>query len=181
MQPVLSQLLGIPGIDVKDDDDTGEALILEVKARSSSAVCPRCGQTSAQLHQNHRHQVRDLSISQRRVFLNLNRRQFKCQECRKPFSEEFEFVGKRREYTDRFAEMVVQQVRHSDMHNVGVNHGLTDEQVASMVQYVSKKNGVHWGCYAAICTNLLLDKANGQDLTKQYIINKKSMNSIVFV
>jgi mono/diheme cytochrome c family protein len=36
--------------------------------------------------------------------------------------------------------MVVQQVRHSDMHNVGVNHGLTDEQVASMVQYVSKKN-----------------------------------------
>jgi transposase len=140
MQPVLSQLLGIPGIDVKDYDDTGEALILEVKARSSSAVCPRCGQTSAQLHQNHRHQVRDLSISQRRVFLNLNRRQFKCQECRKPFSEEFEFVGKRREYTDRFAEMVVQQVRHSDMHNVGVNHGLTDEQVASMVQYVSKKN-----------------------------------------
>lgn len=35
--------------------------------------------------------------------------------------------------------MIVHQVRHSDMHNVGVNHGSTDEQVASMVQYVSKK------------------------------------------
>lgn len=140
MQPLLTQLLDIPGMDVEDYDDTGERLILEVTAHSSSANCPRCGQTSEQLHQNHRHRVRDLSISQRQVFLNLNRRQFKCQACRKPFSEEFEFLSKRREYTDRFAEMIVQQVRHSDMHNVGVNHGLTDEQVASMVQYVSKKN-----------------------------------------
>jgi transposase len=140
MQPLLTQLLDIPGMDVEDYVDTGEALILEVKAHSSSAICPRCGQTSEQLHQNHRHRVRDLSISQRRVLLNLNRRQFKCQTCCKPFSEEFEFLSKRREYTDRFAEMIVQQVRHSDMHNVGVNHGLTDEQVASMVQYVSKKN-----------------------------------------
>jgi predicted Zn-dependent protease with MMP-like domain len=59
---------------------------------------------------------------------------------RKPFSEEFDFISKRREYTDRFAEMIVQQVRHSDMHNVGVNHGLTDEAVASMVHYIAKKN-----------------------------------------
>jgi len=84
--------------------------------------------------------VRDLSISQRPVFLNLNRRPFKCRPCRKPFSEAFEFVGNRREYTDRFAEMIVQQVRHSDLHNVGVNHGLTDEKVASTVHYIAKKS-----------------------------------------
>ncbi|MBN8560194.1 MAG: transposase [Leptolyngbya sp. UWPOB_LEPTO1] len=140
MQPLLTQLLDIPGMAVEDYHNTDNALILEVRADRTRAVCPRCGQESTQLHQNHRHRVRDLSISQHRVFLTLNRRQFKCAECRKPFSEAFEFVGKRREYTDRFAEMIVQQVRHSDMHNVGVNHGLTDEQVASMVQYVSKKN-----------------------------------------
>lgn len=140
MQPLLTQLLNLPGLEVETYSDTDEGLILEVKAQRMSAPCPNCEQVSTRLHQNHRHRVRDLSISQHRVFLNLNRRQFKCQACRKPFSEAFEFVGKRREYTDRFAEMIVQQVRHSDMHNVGVNHGLTDEQVASMVQYVSKKN-----------------------------------------
>jgi transposase len=84
--------------------------------------------------------VRDLSISQRRVFLNVNRRQFKCRGCSKPFSEAFDFVGKRRDYTDRFAEMIVQQVRHSDLHNVGVNHGLSNEEVTSTVQYIAKKN-----------------------------------------
>jgi transposase len=79
------------------------------------------------------------SISERPVYLNLNRRQFKCAPCGKPFSEEFEFIGKRRLYTDRFAEMIVQQVKHSDQHNVGVNHGLSDEEVASTVQYCAKK------------------------------------------
>ncbi|MGG6270063.1 transposase family protein [Leptolyngbya sp. AN03gr2] len=120
MQPLLTQRLNIPGIAVEDYSETDEALILEVKAQDTSAICSGCGQKSLQLHQNHRHRVRDLSISQHRVYLNLNRRQFKCQTCRKPFSEAFEFVGKRREYTDRFAEMIVQQVRHSAMHKVGV-------------------------------------------------------------
>lgn len=140
MQPLLTQLLNLPGMDVEDYQDRGRELILEVEARRASASCPRCGQESGHLHQNHGHRVRDLSISQRSVFLKLNRRQFKCRPCGKPFSEAFEFVGNRREYTDRFAEMIVQQVRPSDMHNVGVNHGLTDEEVASMVQYIAKKN-----------------------------------------
>ncbi len=140
MQPLLTQLLNLPGMDVEDDHDRGHKLILEVEAHHASADCPRCHQVSQNLHQNHGHRVRDLSIGERPVFLILNRRQFKCRPCEKPFSEAFEFVGKRREYTDRFAQMIVQQVRHSDMHNVGVNHGLTDEEVASMVQYIAKKN-----------------------------------------
>lgn len=140
MHPLLTQLLNLPGMEVEDYHDRSEYLVLEVEAYSASAMCPRCQQSSSQLHQNHWHQVRDLSISDRVVWLNLNRRQFKCQPCGKPFSEEFEFVGKRRPYTNRFAEMIVQQVRHSNMHSVGVNHGLSDEAVWSMVEYVSKKN-----------------------------------------
>ena len=123
MQPLLTQLLNLPGMNVEDYEDRGHELILEVEARRAS--CPRCGQESHHLHQNHGHRVRDLSISERPVFLKLNRRQFKCRPCGKPFGESFAFVGNRREYTDRFAEMIVQQVRHSDLHNVGVNYGLT--------------------------------------------------------
>ena len=49
-------------------------------------------------------------------------------------------MGSRRQYTDRFAEMVIKQVTHSHMHNVGLQYDLTDEEVWSMVQYVSKKS-----------------------------------------
>lgn len=83
--------------------------------------------------------VRDLNISQRQVFLKVNRRQFKCLKCGKPFSEELDFIGRRRKHTDRYAQQIVQQVLHSDTHNVAGNNDLTDEEVWSMVQYISKK------------------------------------------
>jgi transposase len=150
MQPLLTRLLDLPGMDVEDYHDQGDRLILDVEAHHTKAVCPRCGEESQKLHQNHGHLVRDLSISERPVWLRVNRRQFRCLPCGKPFSEEFEFMGKRCAYTDRYAAMIVQHVRHSDMHNVGLNHGLTDEMVASMVNYYSKKN--ERGCDATAPT-----------------------------
>ena len=78
---------------------------------------------------SHFHLAHDLSISNRRVVLKFNRRQFKCHTCKKPFSETLDFIGDRRRYTDRFAEMIAKQVIHSDTHNVARNHGLTDDEV----------------------------------------------------
>ena len=61
--------------------------MLEVEAWTDKATCPRCGSSSSNLHQNHGYWVRDLPISNRQVRLKVNRRQFKCKICKKPFSE----------------------------------------------------------------------------------------------
>jgi transposase len=140
MQLLLTELLNLPGIEVEDYTDVVGQLILEVEARTTEATCPCCQQTSCHLHQNHRYLARDLSISGRMVLLKINRRQFKCQTCSKPFSETLDFIGNRRKQTDRFAESIVRQVLHSDIYNVAMINDLTDEEVWSMVQYVSKKN-----------------------------------------
>ncbi|MCI3281661.1 transposase family protein, partial [Synechococcus sp. PCC 6717] len=142
MQLLLTDLLNLPGIEVEDYTDVAGELILIVEAKTTEAICPRCQQKSCHLHQNHWYLVRDLSISGRTVFLKIlkiNRRQFKCRTCGKPFSETLDFIGNRRKQTDRFAQSIVQQVLHSDIHNVAISNGLTDEEVWSMVQYVSKK------------------------------------------
>jgi transposase len=141
MQPLLTQLLDLPGIEVEDYRNLDNQLILEVEVIREASICPRCGQESRHLHQNHWYLARDLSISKQQVLLKINRRQFKCTTCAKPFSEELDFIGSRRKYTDRFAAMIAQQVVHSDTHNVALNNDLTDDEVWSMVQYVSKKNG----------------------------------------
>lgn len=139
MQPLLTRLLNLPGIEVEDYTACGNQLILEVEAVTTQATCSRCEQISHHLHQNHWYLARDLSISGQTVLLKINRRQFKCQTCSKPFSEALDFIGNRRKQTDRFAEAVVQQVLHSDIHNVALQNDLTDEEVWSMVQYISKK------------------------------------------
>ena len=142
MKPLLTRLLNLPGIEVEDYHELEDELILEVEAIRDFATCPRCGQESHHLHQNRGHLVRDLNISSFKVLLRVNRRQFKCKTCGKPFSEELDFVGRRRKHTDRFAEMIVKQVIHSDTHNVAKNNDLTDEEVWSMVKYLSKKKWV---------------------------------------
>ena len=134
MQPLLTQLLSLPGIEVENYTDSGGELILEVEAMTTQATCPRCKQTSCHLHQNHWYLARDLSSSGRNVFLKVNRRQFKCQTCGKPFSETLDFIGNRRKQTDRFPQAIVQQVLHSDIHNVAIQNDLTDEEVWWMVQ-----------------------------------------------
>ena len=141
MQLLLTQLLNIQGVVVEDYRDLGEQIVLQVEAVKDWAICPRCEQISHNVHQSHFHLAHDLSISNRKVLLKFNRRQFKCHTCEKPFSEELDFIGERRRYTDRFAEFIVKQVIDSNTHSVARNHGLTDDEVWSMVEYVSKKNG----------------------------------------
>ena len=140
MVPLLTQLLGLPGIDVESYEESVESLILSVERQEESARCPRCQTLSTHLHQNHGYLVRDLPMSHyRKTWLKVNRRQFKCHECGKPFSEVLDFVGGRRKYTDRYAESVVKQVMHSSTKNVAWNQELSEDLVWSMVEYASKK------------------------------------------
>ena len=137
MNLLLTELLNLPGVMVEDYHQTEKELFLEVEVYATEATCPRCGKNSRNPHQNHWLRVRDLPISNRAVWLKVNRRQFKCTTCQKPFSETLDFLGKRRKYTNRYAWHIVQEVIHSDVHNVAKNNDLTDAEVWSMVNYVA--------------------------------------------
>ena len=71
--------------------------------------------------------------------MQVNRRQFKCESCQRPFSETLNFVGNRKNFTNRYAKTITEQVIHSDLHNVAQNNRLTDEEVWSMVMAVAEK------------------------------------------
>lgn len=132
----MTKLLNLPGVIVEDSQETAETLILFVRVEKKTAVCSRCGQISHRLHQNKRHLVKDLPMSNREVILAVNRRRFKCENCQKPFSERLDFVGNKKSFTYRYAETVTEQVIHSDVKNVAKTNGLTEEEVWSMVMSV---------------------------------------------
>ena len=181
MQPLFTQLLKLDGIRVEDYCNLGEEIVLTVEAETNSAICPRCGQTSKNTHENHFHLARDLNFGERKVLLKYNRRQFKCHECKKPFSEKLDFIGERRRSTDRFAEMIVKQVIHSDTHNVAKNNGLTDDEVWSMVEYVSQKK---WSLELSGLKRLGIDeialkKGQGDYVTVLVDLDKKELIDLV--
>ncbi len=141
MNLLLTELLNLSGVVVEDWQQTETELILLVEKDADYAACSRCGEVSNHLHKNHGYWVRDLPISNRQVWLKVNRRQFKCLNCGKPFSEDLDFVGRRKKYTHRYARSITEQVIHSDVHNIAENNQLTDEEVWSMVLHVATSRG----------------------------------------
>jgi transposase len=136
----LSSILNLKGVKVisyRHHQNIGLTLYLE--AEDPESICPRCGFKSQNLHQNHRYLVKDLPLSDRPVYLQVNRRQFKCKKCRKPFSENLNFVDKRRTYTKRLARYITRQVLEQDIDFVAKLNCLTNEEIKAMLRDVSKE------------------------------------------
>ena len=116
---ILTELLDLKDVKVISQRlHAGIGILLQTESIKSYSICPRCGTSSHKLHQNHRHIVKDLPFGDKPVFLEINRRQFKCSKCRKPFSDRLDFVRKKRTYTKRLANKIIQEVLDSDIHSV---------------------------------------------------------------
>lgn len=77
---------------------------------------------------------------EQQLFLEINKRQFKCDKCKKPFSEELNFVHSRRKYTKRLANQTIKEVLDSDIHTVAKKGGVTAEEIGRMLKDASKKS-----------------------------------------
>lgn len=132
---LLTGILDIEGIKViSQRQHEGIGIILQIESIGEESVCPRCQTKSHRVHQNHRYIVKDLPWGEKPVFLEINRRQFKCEKCRKPFSEELEFIKKRRNYTKRLAAQIIQEVLENDIHSVAKKRVVTTEEIERMLK-----------------------------------------------
>lgn len=137
---MLEQILKLPNISVKEyyklDEET---CIFVVEPKAKKAICTRCGQTSHNLHQNRWHLVKDLSVSGQKTYLKVNRRQWKCKICGRPFSEELEWLKMRRRYTKRLAENILKQLANSNIKNLCKINGVTTAEVERMLKDIEEE------------------------------------------
>ncbi len=137
---ILTELLDLSGVKVISHRLHVEiGMILQVEQEKPFSVCPKCGTTSHKLHQNHRHIIKDLPFGGKEVFLEINRRQFKCEECKKPFSEDLDFVKKKRTYTKRLAHKIIQEVLENDIHSVASKGIVTKDEIERMLKDASQE------------------------------------------
>lgn len=137
---VLTELLNIQGIKVTQMSQLpGIGIILQVESIHKESHCHHCGTKSNRLHQNHRYVVKDLSWGEKPVFLEINRRQFKCKKCGKPFSEKLDFVSNRRTYTKRLANTIIKSVCSSDIQSVAKQGVVTTEEIERMLSDASRE------------------------------------------
>lgn len=132
---LFNRIIKLPEFQVKEYEFIeGFGLVLVVERIDKKVACPRCGKKSDRLHQNHERLVRDLPMMEHDVFLKVNRRQLKCRDCKKPFSEEFNSIKKTRNYTERLAQKVIREVIESDIKNVAERNGLSESEVETILK-----------------------------------------------
>ena len=137
---VLTEILDLKDVRVMSQRiHAGIGIILQTESSKSYSICPNCGATSHKLHQNHRHIIKDLPFGEKPVFLEINRRQFKCEKCSKPFSEDLDFARKKRTYTKRLAHKTIQEVLENDIHTVASKGIVTTEEIERMLKDASEE------------------------------------------
>jgi transposase len=137
---LLTELLNLVDCQVvSHQKHQGIGRILRVESTQKTKECPRCGQSSDRIHQNHRYVVKDLPWGEEEIFLEINRRQFKCAQCQKPFSEELSFIKKRRKYTKRLAQTTVQEVLEKNIKSVAKKGRVTTEEIERMLKDAGKE------------------------------------------
>ena len=132
---LITKLINFDGIKVTDYHFiTDNEILITLESRTSEYCCPDCHTITNKIHQNHYYRVRDIPFGTYEVLLNVNPRQFRCNNCGKVCSEELNFVKKRRTYTIRLGEKVVKEVLESDLLNTAKRNGITPREIETLLR-----------------------------------------------
>jgi transposase len=132
---LITKLINFKDVKVSDYHFiTDNEILIELENKQSESVCPHCHNISNKVHQSHWYRVRDISLGSYDVFLHVNRRQFRCQNCENVFSEELSFVKKRRTYTSRLGEKVISEVMETDVVNTARRNRMTAREIETLLK-----------------------------------------------
>jgi len=131
----VEEILNLPDMKVLDCQEIeGIGIVITIEKSINYCSCPICGKITQSIHQNHWRMIHDLPWGEKTVLLKINRRQFKCNKCKKVFSERLDFVERNKGYTKRLAVDIVQQVLDSNIKESAERNDLSDEEIESMLR-----------------------------------------------
>jgi transposase len=115
-----------------------DVILIELKNIRVEIPCPHCKNLTHKVPQNHPYKIRDIPLSNYQVFLEINRRRFRCEKCHKVFSEELSCVKKRRTYTVRLGRKVVEEVLETNGENAAGRNGMTAAEIDNLLKEVEE-------------------------------------------
>ncbi|CCH97120.1 MAG: transposase family protein [Microcystis sp. 53602_E8] len=132
---LMTELLHLEGVVVTNYQIITDAgIVLHLENMSRESQCIHCGSKTEKLHQNNELTIRDLPFGEQALYLRINRRQMRCEKCGKKFTEELNYLPKKRTYTDRFRKKIVAEVLNSDLKNTAERNGVSEQEIETMLK-----------------------------------------------
>ena len=131
----MTEILHLEGVIVTNYQIITEiGIVLHLENTERKTDCIYCGNKAEKLHQNNELTIRDLPLGEQALYLRINRRQMRCKKCGKKFTEELNYVSKKRTYTDRFRKKIVEEVLNSDIKNTAKRNGVSEQEIETMLK-----------------------------------------------
>ncbi len=132
---LMTEILDLEGVKVIDYRlIEGIGIVLSLENTKKEILCEKCGKTTNRVHTNNYQLVRDLPLSKNTTYLKINHRQMRCPHCQNKFTEELDFIRKRRLHTKRFVLEIVEEVLNSDIQNVAKRNDLSEQEIETMLK-----------------------------------------------
>jgi transposase len=81
---LMTKLLNLEGVTVKSYEIIeNRGITIYLNNNNKKALCPSCGKKTDKVHQNHDYVLRNLPGEEQKVYLQVNRRQMRCENCQK--------------------------------------------------------------------------------------------------
>ena len=137
---LMKNLVKIPNIKVINYHFiTENEIVIDVKKKVKKVECPHCKKKTDKVHQNNWYRIRDIPMSDGQVFLNINRRQFRCSGCERTFREELSFLKKRRKYTTRLKEKVIEEVLETNISSAASRNRMTVKEIEKILEELEEE------------------------------------------
>lgn len=118
--------LRLPGVVVLGVSEGEHEIEIAGRYVREEAACPRCGQTTWQVHQWRRQWKRDAPLWEKTVWLLLWKRRFRCRVCRLVFTEDDPACGRRRRTTVRLRQQAGREAQEASVRAVARWHGVSE-------------------------------------------------------
>jgi len=136
----LDRLLSLPNVTVESCNEKSDDVYLNLRRLNEGINCPHCQNYTEDVHQNRPTVIRDLPICGRRVYLQVPRRQFRCNHCGKSTTEPLEFLEPYRRHTQRYEEYIYQRVTATSIEQVGREEQLKYDEVKGIFEFISSQH-----------------------------------------
>jgi len=118
LEIAFQQILNLNELIVTSVTMSETRIDIECCSAFEEAICPSCLKKQKSVNQTYTREVRDLAISEKKVFLHITERQFYCSDCDRYFMERFSFVDKNEHFTERYQKRIFQQIKQCSISQV---------------------------------------------------------------
>ena len=137
-------LLAIDSLSIDQVELSKNKLRIKCKISSNKGeICPSCQREVVSKRPKYRRIIRDLDISGRKVYLDLQVHQYLC-DCGRHFSEQFEFVESGKSYTNRQAKWVFEMSAQQSHTQVGALVDMSHKTVERICYNQVEQRKINW-------------------------------------